>query len=106
MIYSVIWQQHKKKKKKEEEEEEEKHTILSYVDPYKATSDQYVFSWPSVEIQAGQSHSLKAEVSGKPIKAFISQITQKCFMNVTNLLDNKQVQHIFWFTNFSQLTSN
>ena len=72
MIYSVIWQQHKKKKKKkeeeEEEEEEEKHTILSYVDPYKATSDQYVFSWPSVEIQAGQSHSLKAEVSGKPIR--------------------------------------
>ena len=58
----------KKKKKKEEEEEEEKHTILSYVDPYKATSDQYVFSWPSVEIQAGQSHFLKAGVSDKPIK--------------------------------------
>ena len=52
-----------KKKKKEE-----KHTILSYVDPYKATSDQYVFSWPSAEIQAGQSHFLKAGVSDKPIR--------------------------------------
>ena len=54
--------------KKKKKEEEEKHTILSYVDPYKATSDQYVFSWPSVEIQAGQSHFLKAGVSDKPIK--------------------------------------
>ena len=59
-------QKHKNEKKKEEEEE--KHTILSYVDPYKATSDQYVFSWPSVEIQAGQSHFLKAGVSDKPIR--------------------------------------
>ena len=72
MIYCVIWQQHKicrsTKMKKKKKEEEEKHTILSYVDPYKATSDQYVFSWPSVEIQAGQSHFLKAGVSDKPIK--------------------------------------
>ena len=58
-------QKHKNEKKKKEEE---KHTILSYVDPYKATSDQYVFSWPSVGIQAGQSHFLKAGVSDKPIK--------------------------------------
>ena len=56
------------KKKKKKKEEEEKHTILSYVDPYKATSDQYVFSWPSAEIQAGQSHFLKAGVSDKPIR--------------------------------------
>ena len=75
MIYCVIWQQHKicrstkmKKKEKKKKKEEEKHTILSYVGPYKATFDQYVFSWPSAEIQAGQSHFLKAGVSDKPIR--------------------------------------